>query len=147
MLVTMSWGNPGPERPFLPVEECWEWRKEEHSRVSFVSHLTSAPQNTNRIRDEVKGKCHISRGFISSNCDARRHLETLYVLLQFARMENKKIPLVLWRKQSTRGCAHTVKGQCVSRLSVWTGQILSDKDKQKKQQMTSMTLRISSNCL
>lgn len=107
----------GKPRPWKTISSCWEMLgMEERGTLTgflcFASHVSTS-KHKHGIRDEVKGKCHISRGFISSNCDARRHLETLYALLQFARMEISKdsprVLLLLWRKLSTRGCAHTVK--------------------------------------
>lgn len=109
----MCWGNPGLERPLLPVEECWEWRKEEHSQVSFVSHLTSAPQNTN-TESEMRSR--------ASSTSAGASLARTVTHSDICKNENiKRFPSCFAAvvQQSTRGCAHTVKLQCVGRLSVW----------------------------
>lgn len=148
----MCWGNPGPERPFLPVEKCWEWRKEEHSRVSFVSHLTSAPQNTNTELETRSRASATLAGALSVQTVTHADIWKpcmLYCSLQ--EWKYQKIPLEFCCCYGGNCPLEAVltqsKWQCVSRLSVWTGQILYDKHRQKKQQMTSMTLRISTNCL
>lgn len=125
----MCWGNPGHERPFLPVEECWEWRKEEHSQVSFVSHLTSAPQNTN-TESETRSR--------ASSTSAGASLVRTVTHTDICNENIKRFPscfaAVMVETVHQRLCSHSQMTMCQSSfsLNMSNPNHLTDKDEHRR---------------